>query len=97
MMLYLAIVFFSVGMLFGNLNALAMEPLGHVAGTGAAVVGSLSTFISLPIGTLIGQSYNGTVLPLVAGFAVLSAAASGVVWWIERASGGDDRVAAMVS
>jgi len=73
---YLVLVFFGVGVLFGNLNALAMEPLGHVAGTGAAVVGSLSTLISLVLGTAIGQSYNQTILPLVAGFAVLSAGAA---------------------
>lgn len=65
--------FFCVGLLFGNLNALAMEPLGHIAGTGAAVVGALSTFISLILGTAIGQAFDGTPLPLIAGFAVLGA------------------------
>ena len=54
--------------LFGNLNALAMEPLGHMAGLGAALIGAISTFISLPFGWLIGQLYDGTVLPLVGGF-----------------------------
>jgi len=71
-------------MLFGNLNALAMETLGHIAGVGAAVIGSLSTLISLFLGTLIGQSYNGTVLPLVTGFALLSIAAFGVIEWTEK-------------
>ena len=80
---YFIITFFGVGILFGNLNALAMEPLGHIAGVGAAVVGSLSTFISLLLGTLIGQSYNGTVLPLVGGFAILSITAIGVMSWVE--------------
>jgi DHA1 family bicyclomycin/chloramphenicol resistance-like MFS transporter len=47
--------FFCVGILFGNLNALAMEPLGHIAGLGAALIGSISTFISLPFGWLIGR------------------------------------------
>ena len=67
--------------LFGNLNALAMEPLGRIAGVGAAVIGSLSTLISLLLGTMIGQSYNGTVLPLVGGFAILSIIAFFVVGW----------------
>ena len=49
-----------------------MEQLGHDAGVGAEVVGLLSTFISLLLGTFIGQSYNGTVLPLIGGFAILS-------------------------
>lgn len=81
--LYLMMTFFGVGILFGNLNALAMEPLGHIAGVGAAVIGSLSTFISLLLGTFIGQSYDGTVFPLVGGFAVLSITAIGVTRWIE--------------
>jgi len=81
--LYFLLTFFGVGILFGNLNALAMEPLGHIAGVGAAVVGSLSTLISLLLGTFIGQSYNGTVLPLVGGFAIFSLTAIGVMRWVE--------------
>ena len=49
-MAYFMFVFICVGMLFANLNALAMEPLGHVAGIGAAVVASLATLISVPLG-----------------------------------------------
>ena len=41
LMTYLMLSFFGIGLLFGNLNALAMQPLGHIAGTGAAVVGGL--------------------------------------------------------
>jgi DHA1 family bicyclomycin/chloramphenicol resistance-like MFS transporter len=63
-----------------------MEPLGHLAGIGAAVVGSLSTLISMPLGTLIGQSYNGTVLPLIAGMALLSGVSIFVVRWAESGS-----------
>ena len=80
---YLMLVFFSVGILFGNLNSLAMEPLGNMAGIGAAIVGSLSTLISMPLGTIIGQSYNGTVLPLIIGMAVLAGLAILVVRWAE--------------
>jgi len=78
---YLMSTFFCVGILFGNQNSLAMEPLGHLAGIGAAVVGSLSTLISIPLGTFIGQSYNGTVVPLIIGIAVLSGLSLGVVHW----------------
>ena len=81
LMTYLMLVFFAMGMLFGNLNALAMEPLGHIAGVGAAVVGSLSTAMSLPLGVAIGQAYDGTVGPMVLGFAVLSVAALGAMRW----------------
>ena len=40
-----------------------MEPLGHIAGSASAVIGSLTLFISLLLGTLIGQAYDGTVVP----------------------------------
>ncbi len=78
-MLYGMLAFFCFGLLFGNLNAMAMEPLGHIAGVGAAVVGSLSTLIAFPIGVLIGRLYDGGILPLVGSFALLGAAALAVV------------------
>lgn len=84
---YLLIGFFAVGILFGNLNALAMEPLGHIAGVGAAVVGSLSTFLSTFLGGAIGQSYNGTVLPLVGGFALMGLATFALRFWAEAGRG----------
>ena len=86
LMAYLMLTFFSVGILFGNQNALAMEPLGHLAGIGAAVVGSLSTLIQMPLGTFIGQSYNGTVIPLIIGLGVLSGISIFVVRWAESNS-----------
>lgn len=76
--------FFCIGMVFGNFNALAMEPLGHMAGLGAAFVGSVSTFVSLPLGWAIGQSFDGGVLPLVTGFAVLGLISLLVMIWTER-------------
>lgn len=82
-MVYLMMVFFCIGILYGNMNALAMEPLGHIAGIGAAVVGSLSTLISVLLGTMIGRSYNGTILPLVAGIAILTGLALVVERWVE--------------
>jgi DHA1 family bicyclomycin/chloramphenicol resistance-like MFS transporter len=72
LMAYLLFVFFFFGIMFGNLNALAMEPLGHIAGLGSAVVGSVSTLMSVVLGIIVADAYDGTVLPLVAGFAVLS-------------------------
>lgn len=83
-MAWLLAAFFCIGILFGNFNALAMEPIGHMAGLGAAVIGSVSTFISLPLGWAIGASFNGTVTPLVLGFSVLGAASLAVVRWTER-------------
>ncbi len=84
LMIYFVVSFFCLGILFGNLNSLAMEPLGHIAGVGAGVVGSLSTFISVLLGILIGQSYNGTVLPLVSGFVILGVLSVMVMHWTEH-------------
>jgi DHA1 family bicyclomycin/chloramphenicol resistance-like MFS transporter len=83
LMTYLMIAFFCIGILFGNFNSLAMQSVGHIAGVAAAVVGSLTTFISLALGTAIGQAYNGTVLPLVGGFALLGLGALGAMRWAE--------------
>lgn len=66
--------FFCSGLLFGNLNALAMEPLGDVAGIAASVVGSLTWLLAMMLATLVGRHVDDTVTPLAAGFVVLGAA-----------------------
>lgn len=70
-MIYLVSTLFCEGILFGNLNSMAMEPLGDMAGIGAAVVGFLSTLISAFLGTMVGAQYDGTLWAIIAGFAVL--------------------------
>jgi DHA1 family bicyclomycin/chloramphenicol resistance-like MFS transporter len=77
------VTFVCLGMLFGNFNALAMEPLGHIAGIGAGVVSSFSTVGGVILGTTIGQSYDGTVLPLIGGFALLGSLSLVVKLWVE--------------
>ena len=74
-MAYLMSVFVCVGFVFANLSALAMEPLGHLAGAGAAVVASLSTLVSVPLGILVGQRFDGTMYWLIGAFAIFGAAA----------------------
>ena len=80
-MAYFLFVFMCVGLLFGNLNALAMEPLGHIAGVGAAVVASLATLISVPLGGIVGQSFDGTLYAQVGAFAVFGAGMLVAIWW----------------
>jgi MFS transporter, DHA1 family, multidrug resistance protein len=76
--------FFFCGILFGNYNAIAMEPMGHIAGMAAAISGSLSSLVALAAGTWIGLQYNGTVIPLAAGFAGLGILAFLLTEWAER-------------
>ena len=83
------VTFLCVGFLFGNLNAIAMVPMGHIAGTAATVVGSFSTFMAVPLSAVIGQCYNGTILPLIGGFTVLSLLSLGIMGWADRAGHGE--------
>jgi DHA1 family bicyclomycin/chloramphenicol resistance-like MFS transporter len=55
--------FFCVGILFGNLNALAMEPLGHIAGLGATVLPLVGGFFSLGLAALIAARWTERALP----------------------------------
>ena len=80
---YFMATFFAVGILFGNLNSMAMEPLGHIAGVGSAIVGSLASFISIPIGAWIGRAFDGTILPLIGGFAAMCFVAIFVMRWAD--------------
>ena len=90
-MAYMMPCFFCNGLLFGNYNARAMEPMGHIAGVAAAAIGSVSTLVALATGTPIGHAYDGTVIPLVAGFAILGVAALVVTEWAEAGSRHDLR------
>lgn len=65
-------IFFCMGMLFGNCSGLAMEPMGHIAGMAASIIGSVTSLLSVLAGGLVSQRYDGTVLPLVTGYAVIS-------------------------
>ncbi|QBY00287.1 Bcr/CflA family efflux MFS transporter [Rhodophyticola sp. CCM32] len=65
-------VFATAGFTIGNLNALAMEPLGHIAGMAASLMGALATIGGAVLGALIGQLYNGTAVPLAIAIGVLS-------------------------
>jgi DHA1 family bicyclomycin/chloramphenicol resistance-like MFS transporter len=83
-LIYSAIIFFAFGLLYSNASSLAMEPMGHVAGIASAVTGSVSSIMSMIIGTLIGQMYNNTVIPLSSGFLIMGALALVIMFWAEK-------------
>ena len=67
---FFALQFFAIGFLFGNLRSLAMQPLGHIAGIGAAINGFVSTVMAVPIANYIGSFVSDSVLPLFIGFSI---------------------------
>jgi MFS transporter, DHA1 family, multidrug resistance protein len=77
-------MFFCSGMLFGNYNAMAMEPMGHIAGMASAVTAALSTLTAVTIGGVAGRYYDGTMLPLAIGFFVCGIVALVFSEWAER-------------
>lgn len=72
LLLLFAAAMFQFGWIGANFNALAMEPLGHVAGTASSVLGFMQTFGGGLIGAAIGQAFDGSVTPLAAGFSAVS-------------------------
>jgi DHA1 family bicyclomycin/chloramphenicol resistance-like MFS transporter len=81
---FMAAVFFCFGVMMPNFNALAMEPMAHVAGTASSVAGFYSTAAGAILGTLIGRSFEGGVRPLCIGITLLFIATLGAVAVTER-------------
>lgn len=81
-------VFFQAGLTLGNLNAIALEPMGHIAGMAASLVTALATVGAVFIAAPIGLAFNGTPLPLAIGTAICAAAAFWLTSLIRR--DGDD-------
>jgi DHA1 family bicyclomycin/chloramphenicol resistance-like MFS transporter len=69
------------GLIGANSGALAMEPLGHIAGTASSVQGVITTVGGALIGLAIGQQFNGTTLPFLIGFTVCGMAALAIAFW----------------
>lgn len=65
-------IFVQGGLTIGNLNALAMEPMGHIAGMAASITAALATIGSVIIAAPIGLAFDGTARPVVAGLFVLA-------------------------
>ncbi|MER0239611.1 multidrug effflux MFS transporter [Fulvimarina sp. MAC8] len=63
------------GFIGTNFNSLAMDPLGHVAGTASSVLGFMQTFGGGVFGAIIGSYYDGSIVPLLVGFCVLATGA----------------------
>lgn len=76
-------IFFGIGLTLGNLNSIAMEPMGKLAGMTASVSSSLSTVAAVVIAIPIGLAFNGTPLPLVVGVFICAIVGAYVTLMIE--------------
>jgi DHA1 family bicyclomycin/chloramphenicol resistance-like MFS transporter len=77
-------VLFQSGLTVGNLNAIAMEPMAHIAGTAASVIGAISTVSGALIAAPIALVFNGTPLPMSLGVGGASAVAFVLLWRLGR-------------
>lgn len=75
---------FLISFAMPNFNALALQPLGEIAGTASSFLGSYTTILGALGGYLIGRAFDGSVLPIGIGYATLGALALVVVAWTER-------------
>ncbi len=78
------LTFLFYGLCGSNFGAMAMEPMGHLAGTAASVQGFISTMMGTAVGAVIGQCFAGTTLPLTLGWGLGGVAALIVVLIVER-------------
>jgi len=67
-----------------NFSAMAMEKMGDIAGTASSLQGFVTTLGGAVIGAVIGQAYNGTTVPLYAGFLLMGLCALSVIAFAER-------------
>ncbi len=81
-------VFFMTGLTMGNLNALALEPVGHIAGMAASLVGAFSTVAAVVLAVPIGLAFDGTPVPLMIAVSLLSALGFGLMRLAPRREAG---------
>lgn len=86
LLIFFSLQFFSIGFLFGNLRALAMQPVGHIAGIAAAITGFISTLLAVVLSVYIGRFVSNSVLPVFIGFLACSAASIGILIYVKRSN-----------
>ncbi len=79
---FLLIQFLTIGFTFGNLSALAMEPIGHIAGIGAAIFSFSSMTLAVIVAVVVGQFIVDTALPLFVGFFLSGVVAVGLMRYV---------------
>ncbi len=85
-LLFFGMQFFALGFLFGNLRAIAMQPVGHIAGIASAITGLISTLMAVPISIFIGKYISDTALPLFIGFTLCSLLSIIILFYLRKTS-----------
>ncbi|MEO1010309.1 MAG: multidrug effflux MFS transporter [Bacteroidota bacterium] len=81
---FLSLQFFCLGFLWGNFRSIAMEPIGHIAGIGAAINGFVSTLLAIPIATFIGGFVQDSVWPMFTGLAICGLLSLGIMLMVRK-------------
>lgn len=84
-LLWSASVFFVTSLTMGNLNAMAMEPVGHQAGMASSVIGAVSTVLSVVLAVPVGLAFDGSPLPLMLGVLAFSVVNLVLMRWLPKA------------
>jgi DHA1 family bicyclomycin/chloramphenicol resistance-like MFS transporter len=82
-MLFQALSMTCIGLCGSNFGAMAMEPVGHIAGTASSIQGFITSVGAVIVGSLIGQSYDGSTYPLAIGYLCIGLAVLAIVYWVE--------------
>jgi DHA1 family bicyclomycin/chloramphenicol resistance-like MFS transporter len=82
-MLFQALSMTCIGLCGSNFGAMAMDPVGHIAGTASSIQGFIVSVGAVVVGTMIGQAYDGTTYPLAIGYLAIGVAVLAVVYGIE--------------
>lgn len=77
---------FLFGFIATNTTSIALEPMGHIAGTASSVINTVSVSGGALIGGTIGQLYDGTVIPMATGYLILAIIGVIAAFWAERGS-----------
>lgn len=73
---FISFTLFLIGMTFGNYNAIALRPLGAIAGIGSAIIASIQTLFSISLATFVGSLFAMSVLPVIVASALFGTLAS---------------------
>ncbi|WP_127077902.1 multidrug effflux MFS transporter [Rhodomicrobium lacus] len=82
--IFMSAVFLCFGLMSANFNSLAMEPMGHIAGTASSLIGFYTTVAATALGAIVGHSFDGSVRPLCIGITLQFAAVLVTVLVTER-------------